>query len=501
MEHQPERRSFLRWAIHGLGAVVGAALGAIAGALGVGPTPRYDVRQVQPGQVGHNDTLGLIQTQPLSITTGVSSRGFARHQGNQVNAALNEILDKVGKGIIDNFRSASPTLQKALVDPLNVAFQNLAQSIEQGAHFRGDDIQRQMETYFGTTVPKIVDIIFSPLQKAVQKLDPVIKAFDTIIQTLTKDIADLEKQRVALHEQLQQGITALTRAQFTPAQEFEAAKQDLAALRKAFAEGTPQQRVLLAPRLSELAQRVFALGRSTDVLGFDPRTRDALQQQLNTELDKPTPNQTIVARLRASLAAETQQESDSAQQLAALRRELTDVLAGVQGDTDAAFTTLEGALQDQIALAQQQVALLAASVQDLASVDTTVQNALAVLNQMNATLGGPLNTSTQDALTQAQTIIQAQQLAVLQSIDSKLGGGVPALQSGTSYVPHNTLAFLHQGERVSPAHENRDGGRPIVIHVHGAGDPSRIAQEVTRHIERESLFRTTTVQTGGQRRY
>jgi hypothetical protein len=83
-----------------------------------------------------------------------------------------------------------------------------------------------------------------------------------------------------------------------------------------------------------------------------------------------------------------------------------------------------------------QTALLTGSVASLQSIDTTEQQAL----------------------------------SVLQSIANSLIGA-PAHQAGINYVPVTGLAWLHQGERVIPAHENTGGGGgDIIININASGD-------------------------------
>ena len=84
---------------------------------------------------------------------------------------------------------------------------------------------------------------------------------------------------------------------------------------------------------------------------------------------------------------------------------------------------------------------------------------------------------------------------VTASVEVGGGGGVSQYQGGTSYVPQSGLAYLHQGEAVIPAGQNRSGGFSgnITLNVTGTGDPNATAAAVIQKLQDRGILPRTAV--------
>lgn len=453
----------------GIGTVIGAAIGAILGTLlGAGKKPpSFDIKTVEHGRVGFNETTQqLEQLSGFSITDTSLSR-VGKFNLSEFITGLNSGLDDIFKGVISSFQSVSPDIQRLIPDHLDALSQKIAADVIK-TRFSGDDWSEQLQKYFGTELPNRVKEWIKPLRAAVDKMDPVVKQFDKIIDAITKDIVQLGQNQANAHNALSVAGIGLQTALFTPAQSFLFEQDQLRALQAQFDAGNPQQRIQLAPQIAEAAAQVLNLAKSADVLGQDP------------------------------------------QALRNLQADLVKQVKNVQDVTDESFVTLETALKEQLDIAQQQRDLLVNSIKDLDSVDASVKLAVDQLNQLNSTLGGPLNIDQNDATVLAQTAllggianVGASQLVVLQEISAKLGGTVPQFAEGSSYIPRNMLAYLHQGERVVAARDNAAGSTDTLrIEIASSGVTSaddrvvtQVADQVIARIEqRGSRIQNTRIQ-------
>lgn len=302
---------------------------------------------------------------------------------------------------------------------------------------------------------------------------------------------------------------------FGPAQTFVAHQKDFQTLVGKFGSATDEQKVPLANQITEAAQALFSLAKGQDVLGQDQAALRQLQSELVATVNRVQQEAGIevqgavsdIEQLQQSLIQAVKEVQDTANaNLQAYQQSLVSNLQSIQTQTDQTFQQLIDAVQGQIDIANQQVTLLTSSLNDLTSVDAAVQQAKTFLGNIDATLGGGLKTAPDDAVTLAQTVLLGginstaqSQLASLQSIDSKVGSqtsyadwirqneaGTPSLQVG-GYVMANTLAYLHQGERVITRHDVSQGNGGtinITINSGGLADSEAMARAVIAQIER-----------------
>lgn len=463
------------------GALIGALGGYIGGLLGTGPDPHpaFQPTQTQAGRVAWDPVLGLQTTQEFQITQEKHRDVGKLDDWTKTFAAINSNLDDMAHQVVSQFQGVSPQLQEALVIPLNQAFEDIASQVSQ-LHIAGDDAEdfaKQMQEMMGTTLPGFfndaVSSVVAKLQNGIKKLDPVINAFGQVLDTIHKDMADvdaaitndiqaLHQQQLQLNQALQASSTAIMTALYSPAQSFGFAQQQYVAAKQQFAGGTQQQQIILAPQLAQLATQLLSMAKGTDVLGQDPESVRALQASLM---------QDIVG---------FQVNTDTA------FGQMQDALAGFQQMQDAAF-------QQQADTATAQIEVLKGALSNPDSIDSVIASSLDVLHQIQSALPGIVGAGTQgDPLVQAQVIllggmtqIGTAQLQVLQDISAKLGGGVPQFAAGSDTLPRPTFAMLHAGERVLSARENAGGTTTIehVIRAEGETPSGRdLAQQVANEV-------------------
>ena len=445
-----------------VGTIVGAALGAIAGGLfGGGPRQaELQVTRAQTPQVSFDPLTGLQLTTPFQILE-------TEHQALRQQGTYEAFQDKLGQGVnellqsvVDSFSSVAPQIQEGLVQPLNAIFASIAGKILH-EKFEGEDWGKDLTEFFGTTLPHEIqtqlDPVLDSIKQAVQRISPVVNAFNSIIKQATEDIVRLSQQAAQQHLSLEQSIIGIQQGLFSPAQSFVAGQRQLQGAMALLDQATPSQRISLIPEIQKLAQQVFELAKNQAVLGQDP------------------------------------------QALRNLQAELIAMLSGLQGTSTDAFGTITEVMLQQRDLAQAQITALVDALKNPASVPGVIQASLAQLQQIQATLAPFSAAAQQDVVNQVQTALlngsvqaltsidstQQQALAVLQAIANSLIAA-PGHQAGIAWVPSSGMAWLHAGERVVPAHENTGGnGGTITINISGGGgDSQAIAREVIQQIER-----------------
>ena len=143
----------------------------------------------------------------------------------------------------------------------------------ENVRFKGKNIQQQIENFLANTLPQEFNKLFEPFVFMLQRVAPVINALETAI-------VELEKRRDELLGSLKAAGKGLQEALFTPAQLFEARKDELQTLLEEFRAASPERRIALIPQLTSLTQEVFRLGQHQDVFGEDQDELENLQRQM-----------------------------------------------------------------------------------------------------------------------------------------------------------------------------------------------------------------------------
>lgn len=456
----------------GIGTAIGAIIGTIVGALGgfafggsSKPKPKVDIQDVTRPTVTFDDEFGLQTQGKFQVLTApfrdIGRFDYGKFLGN-IDNAVNDLFGQV----LDGLRGLSPKVQQAILGPLNDIAAQIEANIE-ATEFKGKDALEQLQEYFGTKLPEFVNGLLRPLQEAFEKIDPVAKAFEDVIDNANQILIQLAQQEAGVLLSIQAQIHALQEDLFSPAQVFLRRQDELAQVQAFLATASPQEKLAAIPQVQQLVGEIFALGKTPEVLGQDPQ---------------------LVRDLQASSI---------------------QILEDLQATTDQAFGVLGSEVQQQITLAEQQLDTLIASLGNLGSIDNVISESLPVLESIRGALApyanqDALTTQIQTALTAASvqtlqnidTTAQAQ-LTELQSINANLGG-IPAATNigngsdggdgggnaiGLAYVPRNAFYFLHQGEQVTPRHQVHNSD--VVVNINGAtGDPDAIATAVIAQIER-----------------
>ena len=488
-----------------IGAIVGTIVGALGGSLFGGSKPKvpeFAIEETQPARVSFLPDIGLEVTQPFALT-----QARIKHLGKETDKlvqGINTSMTDIFTNIVQGFRGVTPQLQPALVAPLNAIADNFSTLLET-VKTKGKNIQANLEEFFNESLPKAIESWVTPLQEGVRKLDPIIRQFTDVIAESGRILQQLAAAQAQQHLDLAQQIYGLEEALFSPAQVFLRRQEELRRATEALGSASPPQRLVLIPIIQQLVEEIFTLGRTPEVLGQDPQ----LVRDLQTEI--------------------------------------AGILTNLQGVSADAFGSLQTDVEEQISLAERQIEVLVASLNDLGSIDQVVGTSADVLRSIHAALA-PFDTNAEVAI-QVQTSLLAGQFEVLQGIGSigqsqlvelhainegvgrlqGLAGGISSStggdsseggiggeatggeatggeatggggsefgQYGRAYIPRNGLYFLHQGEQVIAPHETHNNGDTNIIIQGGAfTSEERLADEIIRRIEQKGgRLRNTRIQ-------
>ena len=257
-----------------IGTVVGALGGLIASLVGKEPKPPgFDIQQIQPGQVNYNDIVGMQISQPFDIL-----KDFHQRLGTDYEEFVGSVEDGINEmfaSVIAQVSGASPDVQRALVGPLNEAFARVASAIASYPSIEGGDFKKRIELMmqdFGTYFEQEGGAAVAELMSAVQRIDPIIKAFNQIIEGLLENIRQLEQQQRELNTSLENNLTTLRESLMSPGDILRARKMEFDTLLTQFEGGDEATQIALAPRIGELANAILELSKNVFQQSFGDLT-------------------------------------------------------------------------------------------------------------------------------------------------------------------------------------------------------------------------------------
>jgi len=467
-----------------IGAVVGAIGGALAGILGKeGKKPGFDIESMQAGRVRYDDVIGLTVEQPFKIL-----EDFHQKLGTDYEdfiAMIDESINDLFQQTIDAVSGVDPDIQKALVDPLNAAFANIASWIEEYPALGGDKFKEQMEIFLGTDLPKMfqgaAEGSISKFIEAVKKIDPVVKAFIQIIDSLLENIKELQQQQQALDDVLKGNIKTLAESLMSPAEILRARQQEYAGLLSQFEGGDEATRILLAPQIGQLANTIMELSKTVfnpqqsfgDLTGIQGAIKN-LQESLYTPAQVMAARQTDMANLLqqfrsgdlgvrtvltpqiTQLALQIMELAKGVNTLAEQEALMQDFPAQLRAISEALYTPAQsflsqqsqfnalmaafraGTPEEQLSL-EPQIANLAAQMLQLAKgVDVlgqdpqllrqTQADLLAAVQEVQNTITHQVQSASQDAIHISATLerTQAEMIGVLREVEYTMAGNIVA---------------------------------------------------------------------------
>lgn len=468
----------------GVGTGIGAAIGTVLGALigwftssGPKKDAEFALQGGHAGKVGLDPYGQIEETLSFQLLFG-EGKNLGGIKPHKLGEALTTQLEGAFQSALSTASGFTEKVQKALVDPINTAAEELFNTLE-GRKFKGqgEKLQDALENFSEKELPDLFQNTIGKFIDAAKRIDPLISDFDDFIADTQKSIDKLKDDQATFDKSLDKSIKDVKEATFTNAQLFEARKRDLAALKIKYDAASPAGQLALVPEFQTLIAEIIKLGKGTDVLGQDPGA------------------------------------------VAQLQNDLVKDLGLLKEGTDKVYTNVQDALNEQIDLANQQIDALLDSLVHLDNIDAAIssgQTALTSMKAITALLDDSTLTQSQfskaivlqlDALVNIEGISR-DQLKELQRISgvsatggstnapfSADSGGADSFQHGTGYVSRNMLARLHEGEAVIPAYQNHGARGAITININGATEPNRVADEVMRRIERQGDYGNTRILT------
>jgi len=436
---------------------------------------------MQAGRVRYDDVMGLMVEQPFKIL-----EDFHQKLGTDYEdfiAMIDESINDLFQQTIDAVSGADPDVQRAVVDPLNAAFADIASWLEQYPKLGGDKFKEQMEILLGTDLPKMFSnaatSAIGKFTEAVQKIDPVVKAFVQIIDSLLEDIRELQQQQQALDDVLKGNLKTLAESLMSPAEILRTRQQEYAGLLSQFEGGDEATRILLAPQIGQLANTILELSKTVfnpqqsfgDLTGIQGAIK-SLQESLYTPTQTMAARQTDMANLLHQFrsgdmgvrAVLTPQITQLALQIMELAKGVTslaeqqaliqDFPAQLRAISEALFSPAQsflsqqsqfnalmaafraGTPEQQVAL-EPQIANLAAQMLQLAKgVDVlgqdpqllrqTQADLLSAVQEVQNTITHQVSSASQDAILIQGTLerTQAEMIGVLREVEYTMAGNI-----------------------------------------------------------------------------
>ena len=455
-----------------IGTIIGAIGGALAGFLGKGAQqPGFDITEMQAGQVEYDTSLGLRIRQNFQILDDFHQRLGTDYEDfiAVMDASINDMFAQV----VAQVSGASPEVQRALVGPLNAAFGDIAVLIRDYPEIGGEDFKKQLEVMmsdFAGIFENATGGAINELMEAVAKIDPVVKAFTKIIDSLLEDIRELERQQKALNATLEGNLQTLREALMSPAEILATRRQEYNALLSQFEGGDEATRIALAPQIGnlstvilELSKQLFAAQTSYgDLTGiqsairtmqeslFTPaQTLSARQHDLAMLMEQfRAGNQVIKAQLTpqiTQLALQIMELAKGVNTLAEQQALIADFPAQLRAISEALFSPAQSYLSQQQQLSEMLARFRGATPEQQIALEPQIAQLAAQiigLARSPEVLG-------QDPQLLRQT--QSDLLAVVQEVQNTISGQV--LQQGNAQAALQATLERTQGELIGVLRE------------------------------------------------
>lgn len=470
----------------GWGTVIGAVLGGVLGAF---TGKDEELPRLAFGRVaapGFQATPSGVQfSRRTLLSPDILEEQAIGEDVQDIRRRLQLKGEELFLPVLESVNQLPDTFQRRIVGSLNQLSDDFEDRID-NVRFRNKNIWDNLEDYISNDVPREFEAVFGAFVEAVKKVAPVARQVEDVVNALR----DQQEQMII---GIQLGQKSIQEGLFTPAQSFERRQRELQRALTQFEAGDAEDRLRLAPRITELAQVVFGLAKNEDVLGQDiPALRE-------------------------------------------LQTELLKILEDVESETRDTFI-------EQRDIAKEQLDVLLQSLTALGNVSVALDTSNEYLDRMakffdRAFQGqfaeGGTVPRTGMALVHAGELIVpanvagafpsplASGLPVASGLALRSHGGAPALpfvgnfQTG-GVVPTSGLALVHAGERVMPAPEGSRyasttshyvSGDTITntyevhVEVHTGGAPvdgQALAGTVMREIENRARLKQTRVLTRGR---
>ena len=447
-----------------LGAAVGAGVGAVGGwVAGLfkkkkkdPPPPEFKIMTSDIVFKAGQDALEAVE-----INLGAAGRELGARGLPEAADAIKGAASQLFQPLVAQVNQLAPELRDQAVGPLNQLADKFEETLND-VRFEGDNIAEQIQQFIGEEMPAEFQKIFGAFSENIQKALPIIQGLGDVVK-------ELESRRDAMLESLREARVGIQEAFFTPAQKFEARRQQLRTLRTELRTADPARQVELVPEIQALTQELFGLAQQEEVMGQDMQLLREFQGEMLGVMDE----------LENVTATSFDTQIDAA-------KEQLDVLKDIENLTDAQLSEANATLEEIRAF------LSGEKLPELEKKEQQEKKAV------KATLRGPENigqalTEHGEAVKEAFGTIQTIQKEGAKGFAERfltkkfgeeraaamLAEATPAQEGG--FVQRGGAAILHAGERVIPANGGNGATRieaPINITISGTEDPEAIVMKI-----------------------